>query len=130
MLRGMYCLIDVSDGAIAEAPCHRVVFLTGHIAVHLAKELERLVQASGMVVGTLHRGMIMDVFAIVDRCVLDFTDRLVDHGDVFLATYRRITGAAANSKPESNSRDLNFIDTPSRCYAWVRKVLESKLTRK
>lgn len=40
MLRGVYRLVDVSNGAIAQAACHRFVFLTRHFAVNLAKDAQ------------------------------------------------------------------------------------------
>jgi hypothetical protein len=127
MLRGVHGLVNVTDSAVTQAAGHWVILFAGHVVVDLVKELERLVQASRTIVRALHRRVVVDVLAVVDRRLLDLADRLVDlrDRDVLLATHRGIARAVldepargaqvgqapTNSKPESNNRDRNFMDT-------------------
>ena len=87
--------IDVTDGSIAQPACRRVVFLMRYIAMYLTQQLERFVQVPGLIGRNIDIGMIVDVFAVVDRRALDLTDRRVDLGDghVFVGADRSITGA-------------------------------------
>jgi len=70
--------VNVIQGALLEALRKCIVFLPRDVIMGLADKLERLVQASAPVEVDVDGGMVVDVFAIVDRSALDFSNGFVD----------------------------------------------------
>ena len=81
MFGGVNGSIDMSHRTIAQTTGRRVVVLASDIVVRLAQQLQRLVQSPWSSRGCIYASVIVDVLAVIDRSVLDFTDRRIDLGD-------------------------------------------------
>src|SRR6185369_9736734 len=63
---GMNGAIDMTHGAVTQTFRHRVVFLTSHIGVHLAEQLQRLVKPTWAVLRSIDCRVITQVLAIIN----------------------------------------------------------------
>lgn len=80
-IRGVNGRIDVTDRTVTQSARHRIVLFTRDVLAHLVEQLERPMQAARAVRGAAHRRMVFDVLAIVDRGMLDLTNRRIDFPD-------------------------------------------------
>jgi len=82
-------LIDVMDGAIAQTADGRIIFLAGNIVVRLVEQFQSAVKAASAFHVRIDRRMVIQVFAVINRGVLDFPDGLIDlfDGVLFFAVH-------------------------------------------
>jgi hypothetical protein len=70
--------VDVVDGAIAQAPDGRIIFLAGNVVMRLVEQFEGAVKAAGAIHVRIDGRMVVQILAVVDGGALDFVDRFVD----------------------------------------------------
>src|SRR5580700_11788312 len=58
--------VEMADGAIAQATCHRIVLFARDIVVHLVQQLQRLVQPPRAIGRYIGGRMIMHILAVID----------------------------------------------------------------
>jgi hypothetical protein len=73
--------VDVMQGAVSKTPNRRVIFFSGNIIVSLVQQLLGAMESARAVHSSVDRGMVVQVFAIVDCRTLDLIDRSVDFVD-------------------------------------------------
>jgi hypothetical protein len=71
-------LIDVVDGAIAQAAHGRIIFFTGNIIVRLVEQFQRAMKAASAIHVRVDRRMVVQVLAVIDGGVFDFPNSFVN----------------------------------------------------
>jgi hypothetical protein len=71
-------LIDVLQGSMLQTLREGIVLFLGHIAVSLLEQLGSAVETTGPIQMAVNRRVIVQILAIVDGGLLDFTDRGID----------------------------------------------------
>src|SRR5271166_5246140 len=74
----------MTERPLLQALRRTVVFFVGNVLVRLFQKLLRAVQAAGVIQARVYWRVIVQVFAVINRSLLDFSDCGVDLLDRFL----------------------------------------------
>jgi hypothetical protein len=91
----MMSLVDVLHGTLLEALSEAVIFFAGDVVVGFVNQLNGAMETAGPIHLGIHGGMVVEILAVVDGCLLDFADSLVDfvNGLLFLLPELAMVGA-------------------------------------
>ncbi len=77
-------MVNVPEGALLQALREAIIFLVRNVLARFLQQFLGAVQTAGTVQSGVNWRVIVQVFAVVNRSLLDFIDRVVDLANGFL----------------------------------------------